>query len=122
MIKILSIDDSRSVHAVLNEILSELNAEVSHAYNGKDGLEILKNENFDLVLLDWEMPGWTGIETLKHIRSENITVPVLMLTSKNSPDDIMSAIESGATEYAMKPFVSEVLFDKIEAAVGRSVR
>lgn len=124
MIRVLSIDDSRAVHAVLDGMMKLISAEIVHAYDGVSGLDLLTKEKatFDVILLDWEMPQWTGIETLKRIREAGIKTPVVMLTSKNAPEDLMLALDSGADEYLMKPFVEDVVFEKIESVLGRGIR
>lgn len=122
MTRILSIDDSKAVHAFLSSILGK--AELTHAYDGAEGFDVLQTKGevaFDLVLLDWEMPKLTGIETLKKIRDAGLKVPVVMLTSKNDPSEIGSALTLGANEYVMKPFTAEILLEKIESVLGRPV-
>lgn len=124
MIHILSIDDSRSVHAFLNSILEPIPSKVTHAYDGLEGLSALRRNADDLpeiVLLDWEMPKLSGVETLKKIREAGISVPVIMLTSKNAPEEIMTALSLGANEYVMKPFTQGILIEKIEAVLGRKL-
>lgn len=122
--KILSVDDSRAVHALIGEILEGAGASVSHVYDGEEALAVLGAAgapSFDLILLDWEMPKLTGIETLKRLRSMGIQTPVVMLTSKNSTDDIMNALTAGANEYVMKPFTGPILIDKLESVLGRTI-
>lgn len=120
MTKILSIDDSKAVHAFLNSCLK--NVEMTHAYDGNQGLLCLQPESkVDLILLDWEMPNLDGIETLKRIRALPVTTPIIMLTSKNNPKEIETALKLGANEYVMKPFTPDILVEKIETVLGRSL-
>lgn len=124
MLKILSIDDSKAVHAFINNVFAGTESTISHAFNGKEGLQTLDKsgpEKFDLILLDWEMPGITGIETLAEIRKAGIVVPVIMLTSKNLPEDIGLALSTGANEYVMKPFTKDILIEKLESVLGRKI-
>lgn len=115
--KILSIDDSKSVHAFLNVCMQDSGHSIEHAYNGEEGLTILKSrpDVFDLILLDWEMPGLTGPEVLVEIMKLNVKGPVVMVTTKNAMEDISKVLEIGAREYIMKPFTREILLEKIES-------
>jgi len=123
MLKILSIDDSKVIHAVLEEMLSVAkDVKIDHAYDGQSGYEKASADSYDLILLDWEMPRLTGIETLQKIRANGIATPIIMLTTKNNPADITLAFSSGANEYIMKPFVSDIIFTKIEDVLGKDVR
>jgi two-component system chemotaxis response regulator CheY len=119
MVKILSIDDSRAVHAFLNQILAETGYEIVHAYNGTEGIQIACGvEKFDLILLDWEMPGLTGPEVFIELRKKGVPTPVIMLTSKNEVHEIGEMLEKGASEYVMKPFTQEILIEKINTILG----
>ncbi len=119
-IKILSIDDSKAVHAFLDRTLTGTNHVLVHAMCGKDGLSKLAevNSGIQIVLLDWEMPDLTGPEVLAEIRKSGNQVPVIMMTSKNDPEDIMKMIQAGASEYIMKPFTPDVVLEKIESVLA----
>lgn len=124
MLKILSIDDSRSVHAFLGSLFDPSKSSLAHAYNGLEGIQLLEAKpapELDLILLDWEMPKLTGIETLERIRAIGIQTPVIMLTSKNDPAEIERALTLGANEYVMKPFTKDILYAKIESVLGREI-
>lgn len=122
MSKILSIDDSKAVHAYLNDCFSGSKIEVSHALSGEEGLKILSGPSkFDLILLDWEMPGLTGPEVLKEIMARQIQTPVVMLTSKNAVTEIADMLEKGAHDYIMKPFTPDIIISKVETILGVTV-
>ncbi|MEZ4743403.1 MAG: response regulator [Bdellovibrionota bacterium] len=72
------------------------------------------NNDFDLVLLDWEMPNLNGIDTLKLIREFNTDIAIIMVTTKNDPNLIAEAFEYGADEYVMKPFTKEILLKRFQ--------
>jgi len=80
---------------------------VADARNGEEALEKLRDERFDLVLLDVNLPGITGIETCRKIRAQS-DVPVTMLTVRNSNQDAVAAQDAGADDYVTKPFSMEV--------------
>lgn len=121
-IHVLSIDDSKAVHAFLDVCLEGTKVKLTHVMNGKQGLEEAEKNPFDLILLDWEMPEITGPEVLSRIRQRDSTTPIIMLTSKNEVEDIASMIQNGANEYIMKPFTAQIIIDKIESVLGKSAR
>jgi len=119
---ILSIDDSRAVHAFLDQCLRDGGDgfEFVHAMGVKEGLGILKERGdfISLILLDWEMPEVTGFDGLPMLLSQSPRTPVVVLTSKNNPEDITVMLERGAKEYMMKPFTPDILFEKIKGVLG----
>lgn len=116
MFKILSIDDSKVVHAILEDSLKGLNCEIVHAYNGKEALSILsQRQDFTVVLLDWEMPVMDGPSTLKELMLAHNNIPVIMLTSKVDADGIARVLSLGAWDYIVKPFTKELLLQKLNA-------
>ncbi len=125
--KILSIDDSKAVHAYLTDCFNETDHVLEHAYLGAEGIQMAKQlhnhpQGLDLILLDWEMPGMTGPEVFQALRTDQINIPIIMLTSKNEVRDITDMLTKGASEYIMKPFTPEILFEKIEAVTGILVK
>lgn len=111
----LIVDDSRFIRNHLRGLLTPLGIECEEAANGAEGLERLRaSEPFDLALLDWNMPGMTGLELLQQLRAEGFTtMKVLMVTTESENDNILRALEAGADEYLMKPFEAEALSDKL---------
>ena len=119
--KLLIIDDTKSVHAFFTSILDDYQVESVHAMSGEEGLTILKDTtDIDVVLLDWEMPGLNGLETLKEIRQAMVT-PVLMVTSKNNQSNFAQAFENGADDYILKPFTAETIIEKIQTITGETI-
>lgn len=119
---IVSIDDSRAVHAFLDRCLEEESGTdfcFLHAMGVKDGLKIIEENKSKIsaVLLDWEMPEITGFDGLPMILNKWPDIKVIVLTSKNDPDDIMKMLERGAKEYMMKPFTPDILFDKLTSVI-----
>ena len=128
MLKVLIIDDSKAVHAFVKDCVSKIKCECQQAFDGQQGLEVFKqkltepNFKYDLILLDWEMPKLTGPETLKELRKVSPDIPILMMTTRNSVDDLKAMLEAGVSEYMMKPFTPDIFFEKVETVLGRSVR
>ena len=118
--EILSIDDSKAVHAFLDKCFEGSHYKLSHSLSAKDGIsELNLNPNkYSLILLDWEMPEMNGPETYEMIKSYGITVPVIMLSSKNDLKYISQMLEKGAKEYILKPFTPEIILEKIQSVIG----
>lgn len=111
----LVVDDSTALRLYLRKILVPLGFEVVEARDGGEGLQRIREQSVDLVLLDWNMPVMNGLELLQHIRSEpGVGSPcVMMVTSENDLQEVAQALETGANEYVMKPFTPEIIFDKL---------
>lgn len=120
--KILLVDDTRSVHLFIKASLPMSQIAFDDAYNGSEAMTIMANGgNYDLILLDWEMPIMDGPTTLKAMRNQGITTPIIMVTTKNEPKDIEEALLNGANEYVLKPFTAEILREKIAFVTGSEV-
>ena len=115
-LRILCIDDSKSVHAFLKDCVLDVALDFKSVFDGKQGLEFLlkNNSQVDLVFLDWEMPVMTGPEVLTELKKMSIPVPIIMLTSKNETSDIAQVFSKGASEYIMKPFTKDIILQKIK--------
>ena len=111
----LIIDDSRFVRSYLRGLLQGKGIECEEAADGQAGLNQLHSGvQFDLVLLDWNMPVMNGLETLQKIRAEGFSdTKVLMVTTEAENDFIMRALEAGADEYLMKPFDHDAFDEKL---------
>jgi len=93
--------------------------EVTEARNGEDALDRISAEMPDLVLLDLNMPGMSGLETCQHLRSGS-DVPIVILSVRNSEKDKVAALDAGADDYITKPFGMEELLARIRAALRRA--
>lgn len=122
MFHILVVDDSRSVHSFIKACLVHPEITLTSVSDGKEAIELLSKNStaFELILLDWNMPVLDGPHTLDLIVKQSPNTPVIMMTTKSAIQDIAQMLAKGAKEYMFKPFTSEVLFDKIELATGRS--
>jgi len=118
-IRILVVDDESAIRRALRPPLMELGFQVAEASRGEEALQALRNVPYDAVLLDINMPGIGGIETLKRIRSFAPRLPVLMLTVRDDEEDKVEALELGADDYVTKPFSTRELIARIRSAVRR---
>lgn len=113
--RILIVEDEPSISNFLKEGLEEEGFAVDTADNGKTGLQMaLDNlEEYDTIILDWMLPGLSGIEICRSIRKENQAVPVIFLTARDTTDDAVFGLEAGANDYIRKPFAFEELLARI---------
>jgi two-component system KDP operon response regulator KdpE len=118
-IRVLLIDDEPAIRRALVLPLRELGFQVSEAESGEAGLQMLRTEVYDAALLDVNMPGIGGLETLKRIRQLAMRLPVLMLTVRDEEEDKVKALDLGADDYVTKPFSTTELIARIRAAVRR---
>ena len=111
----LIVDDSRYMRRVLRGMLEREGFECDEADDASAGLELLYSEpEFDLALVDWNMPGLSGLEMVKMIRAQDFEgMKVMMVTGHCDSDGIRQALEAGADEYLMKPFDGESLREKL---------
>jgi two-component system, chemotaxis family, chemotaxis protein CheY len=123
MLKILIIDDTKSVHAFVKSLLSRsLQIQANSVFDGIQAIEHLKqNSNYNLILLDWEMPHLNGPDTFAEFKKINLNIPTIMMTTKNLPENIEKMMMMGVAEYLMKPFTIDILFEKIEMVTGESL-
>jgi DNA-binding response OmpR family regulator len=117
--KVLVVDDNQDVRDLVVHILDADGFHVYAAVDGENALAILNSNKVDLVLLDVMMPGKSGLEVLKEIRSGSNKkireIPVMMITAKSSIDDIDQALALGANSYVVKPFRGTTIREKVRA-------
>jgi two-component system chemotaxis response regulator CheY len=115
--KAMIVDDSRAMRSMLRKILKENGFEVvAEAENGRDALEQLQqHESLDLMLLDWNMPIMNGYDLLCEVRKQAKwkDMRVMLVTTETEASQIIRALDAGADEYLIKPFVKEALRDKL---------
>jgi len=119
MATVLVVDDEPQIRRVLRTTLTSHGYSVIEAKTGDEGLEKTRAEHVDLVLLDVNMPGRSGLEICREIRDGG-DVPIIMLTVRNSEHDKVLALDAGADDYIVKPFGAEELMARIRAALRRS--
>ena len=112
----LVVDDSKVIRKVARHILETLNFSVDEAEDGREALARIEIKMPDVVLLDWNMPVMSGMEFLRTLRQQDLSVQpkVVFCTTENDAGHIRAAIEAGADEYVMKPFDRETLESKLQ--------
>jgi len=116
-LKVLVVDDMMSMRNIVKRALLSIGyRDIHDASNGEEALEKLKSAGFGLVLLDWNMPVMSGIELLRAIRANSAlqVLPVLMITAEVKMENIMEAIQTGVSDYLVKPFSEQALQEKLE--------
>lgn len=116
--RVLVVDDEPQIRRVLRSALTSRGYEVHDARTGEDALESIRESRFDLVLLDVNMPGMSGLATCREIRAGS-EVAIIMLTVSDSEDDKVAALDAGADDYVTKPFGTPELLARIRAALRR---
>lgn len=120
MNKVLVIEDDPDIVDLLEIHLKDLSCDLIKSYSGEDGLLQVKSNPLDLVILDVMLPGIDGMEVCRRIRSEQINVPVLMLTAKSEEIDKVLGLEIGADDYLTKPFSIREFIARVKAIFRRS--
>lgn len=120
MAKILVIEDDEKLSKQLVEILELEHHRVETCGDGNDALERLLFFEFDLIIVDWGLPGLTGVEVVQGFRSKGGKTPVLMLTGRDSLNDKTTGLDTGADDYLTKPYHLEELLARVKALLRRN--
>ena len=119
--KILIVEDDPAIASLLERTLEEEGWMTETAADGEEGLYRVTMERYDLMILDWMLPGFSGPELLERIRREGNDIPVLMLTARGETTDRIHGLRTGADDYLPKPFSLEELIERLRALYRRSV-
>lgn len=121
MNKVLIVDDDKELCVLIKRSVLSEDIEADFCNTGKEGLQKLKEKEYQLVILDVMMPGMDGFETLEEIRKEN-SLPILMFTSKNDSASKVRGLRAGADDYLTKPFDMDELIARIISLIRRYTR
>ncbi len=112
----LIVDDSKAMRGFLRHLAQTLSLDTREAVDGQDALDTLaETNNFDLALVDWDMPVMNGLELVKNVRTNPSynELKIMMVTSQTGMDHVMEALQSGANDYLMKPVDQGMLEEKL---------
>jgi len=112
-------DEAKTARAVLSGLKGEGFVPV-WAETGEDGFFLLSSQHFDAVVLDWMLPGRSGLEVLKTVRAKDSQTPVLLLTARDALEDRITGLDSGADDYLVKPFALAELAARLRALLRRA--
>ncbi len=117
--KALVVDDSLTIRRIVVKALGLVGiTEAAEAGDGTEALRALAGDKFDLILLDWNMPKMSGIDTLRALRQAGQKVPVIMVTTEAEKSRVIEAIKTGANDYLIKPFSPDQLAAKVKSVLG----
>ena len=120
MTSVMVVDDDQDLAEMLGIVLNGVGMEVDLVSSGDEAIEVFKNSQPDLVLLDIMLPGTDGIEVCREIRKQSSRVPIVMLTAKSETHDIVKGLEAGADDYMVKPFKPSELVARIKTRLRRT--
>jgi two-component system OmpR family response regulator len=118
-VRILIVEDDLRMADLLRRVLSEEGHQVLGARDGREGFEIAQCSDFDVIVLDVMLPGMDGFTVASRLRAIRNQTPVLMLTARDAPADIVGGLDSGADDYLTKPFTIDVLLARLRAVSRR---
>lgn len=119
MAKLLLVEDDEDLAMTVADGLRDERHTVEHVADGAEALDLLKFSQFDVIVLDWQLPGLSGIEILQSYRQSGGKTPVLMLTGKGEISDKEAGLDTGADDYLTKPFNMRELVARIRALLRR---
>ncbi|MGB9664416.1 MAG: response regulator transcription factor [Ignavibacteria bacterium] len=116
---ILLVEDDEQIAKTLKKNFEDKGIYVVIASRGEDALNLLDNFNFDLIILDWKLPGISGLETCKIIRERKIETPIIMLTILSQIENKVKILSLGADDYITKPFEFDEVLARVQAVMRR---
>jgi two-component system, chemotaxis family, chemotaxis protein CheY len=123
--KFLVVDDFSTMRRIVKNLLHDLGyPNVTEADDGKTALPMLQAGGFDFLISDWNMPGMSGLDLIKAVRSDTklAKLPVLMLTAEAKREQIIEAAQAGVNGYVIKPFTAETLKEKLDKILGATAK
>jgi two-component system response regulator MprA len=118
--RVLIVDDDPELRRFLRGELAFEGYGCGEAGSGQQALTLIRSETWNLVLLDWSLPDFSGVEVCRRVRQANLTMPVLMLTARDDVRERVEALDSGADDYLTKPFSLEELLARVRARLRRT--
>jgi two-component system, chemotaxis family, chemotaxis protein CheY len=119
--RILIVDDSSTMRRIIGNVVQQLGVAKDDFDEAEDGVVAWRlfqeNNNYDVVLTDWNMPNMNGLELVKQIRTANKTIPIVMITTEGGKGEVITALKAGVNNYIVKPFSAEVLKEKLDGLV-----
>ena len=119
-LRILLVEDEVKLARFLELELTSEGYQITVAHEGIEGLTIARENSFDLLMLDWMVPGLSGIEICRRLRSTGSKVPVILLTAKDEVADRVAGLDAGADDYVVKPFSIEELLARVRSNLRRT--
>lgn len=118
--QILVVEDETEIRELISLLLLRQGHRVQQSATAMEALDLLKKQKYDLIILDWMLPQMSGLEFLKEIQDHSQRPPVLMVTAKAEPNDIILGLETGADDYITKPFEPAIFTARAKALLRRT--
>ena len=109
MLKVLLVEDHKNVAEVIFDYFEDSEFELDYAATGSGGLELANSNNYDCIVLDLMLPGMNGLDICKQLRDSGDDTPIIMLTARDTDEDMLLGFDTGADDYLVKPFNIELL-------------
>jgi len=119
--RILVVEDSRRLAGIIRRGLLEEGYAVDNAYDGEEAQYMAETTPFDLITLDVMLPKKDGVTVCRELRAKNVNIPILMLTAKDTVEDKVTGLDTGADDYLVKPFAFSELLARLRALTRREV-
>lgn len=112
--KILVADDSKTMLRIISNTLKRIGEDdIDTALDGQIALQLFNENQYDLILTDWNMPVMNGLELVQNIRKSNKDIPIIMITTEGGKTEVIKALRAGVNNYIVKPFTPQVLKQKL---------
>jgi two-component system, chemotaxis family, chemotaxis protein CheY len=124
-LKVLVVDDFATMRRIIKNVLKQIGfTKILEADDGTSALEVLKENEVDLIISDWNMPRMTGLDFLKTVRKEPSTkdIPFLMVTAEAQKDNVIQAVQAGVSNYLVKPFTADSIKTKLAQILPKQER
>jgi two-component system chemotaxis response regulator CheY len=119
--RILIVDDSSTMRRIIGNVVQQLGISKDDFDEAEDGVVAWKlfqeKNDYDVVLTDWNMPNMNGLDLVKHIRTANKKVPIVMITTEGGKGEVITALKAGVNNYIVKPFSADILKEKLDGLV-----
>lgn len=119
--RVLIVEDEIGIANFLRQGLEEEGYRVSVCNSGQEGLRLALEEDFAILLLDWNLPGYSGLQICESIREKGINSPVIFLTARDTTEDIVKGLQAGANDYIKKPFNFDELLERMKVQLRGKV-
>src|ERR687890_1091532 len=119
MPRVLIIEDEEKMARTLTRVLGEEGHVTETAHDGRTGLSRALDDGFDLLIVDWMLPGRSGVQVVRGLRAADVHTPALMLTARSQVEDRVEGLDAGADDYLPKPFALQELLARVRALTRR---
>src|SRR5919107_3557156 len=119
MARVLIIEDEEKMARTLTRVLGEEGHVTETAHDGRTGLSRALDDGFDLLIVDWMLPGRSGVQVVRGLRAADVHTPALMLTARGQVEDRVEGLDAGADDYLPKPFALRELLARVRALTRR---